>query len=288
MKIFRENIIGAFGTKGEKWLSNLDNIITSLQEHWQLDSIRPVENMTYHYVAKAHTHTSKPVVLKIGCSQELIETEAYILNHFDGQGTVRVIDHNPKYHALLLQQAIPGVSLKSLYPQQLEYVMAAYINCVKHLHSASTPTRNFKHIVDWLKALDRIETALFPDGMLDKAISLRDEMLSTMGAVKLLHGDLHLDNILKNKEEWLAIDPQGVLGEAEFEVAAFDFIAEDEMNRVTREQILERISQIANRANLSFERLRNWTFIRLVLSAAWSIEDKGNPKKAMFLAKLLM
>lgn len=49
-------------------------------------------------------------------------------------------------------------------------------------------------------------------------------MLSSRKPFIFLHGDLHQDNILKQGNGWLAIDPKGVIGEAEFEIAAFDFM----------------------------------------------------------------
>ena len=104
---------------------------------------------------------------------------------------------------------------------------------------------------------------------------------------KLLHGDLHLDNILQNDDEWLSIDPKGIIGDAEFEIAAFDFIDENELQEATPALFIERIEQIANKAKLSPKRIREWTFVRLILSAAWSVEDKGNPNKAIKLAQLL-
>ena len=48
------------------------------------------------------------------------------------------------------------------------------------------------------------------------------ELTESQGKTLLLHGDLHHDNILFDKKRgWLAIDPKGIIGEAEIEVSAF-------------------------------------------------------------------
>lgn len=287
-KKLSENIVGAFGVDGEVWLSSLGEIVKSLQDEWKLRNLECVGNMTYHYVAKAFDDKDVPVVLKVGCSDQLIQNEASFLNHISGAGAVRLLQKHQKYRALLLQQAIPGTTLKVLYPKQSQYVMDHYLDVVTKLHSGSkTPVWTVKHIADWLKALDLADPDKFPKGMLEQAVSLRDEMLSTAQTLKLLHGDLHLDNILMNGDEWLAIDPQGVLGEPEFEVAAFDFIDNGELGKAKSPDFTARIEQLANKADLSFDRIRNWTYIRLVLSAAWSLEDNGDPSRAIALAQLM-
>jgi len=77
-----------------------------------------------------------------------------------------------------------------------------------HHHTISS----FSHIRDWLKALDTINSNLIPKQLLHKAATLRDKKLASIESPTLLHGDLHLDNILQDGEEWLAIDPKGVIG----------------------------------------------------------------------------
>ena len=80
---------------------------------------------------------------------------------------------------------------------------------------------------------------------------------------------------------------EGVLGEPECEMAAFDFIDNGELGKAKPSDFTMRIEQLANKANLSFDRVRNWTYIRLVLSAAWSLEDNGDPSRAIALAQLM-
>src|SRR5579871_2301489 len=113
--------------------------------------------MTFNYVAKAITSTNKFVVLKVSCDGETIANEKQALEYFDGNGAIRLLAENNKYHALLLQQAIPGVTLKSLYPSQIDYVMDSYIETMKKLHSKHLSNKNnYCHIRDWLKAIDNL------------------------------------------------------------------------------------------------------------------------------------
>ena len=44
---------------------------------------------------------------------------------------------------------------------------------------------------------------------------------------------------------------------------------------------------MAAKSNLSAERIKGWVLVRLVLSAAWHIEDNGDPSLAIKLAEIL-
>ena len=150
--------------------------------------------------------------------------------------------------------------------------MDNFLLTISKLHDHSLPdNNNFPSISSWLESIDKIQSNVIPKKLVDKAITLKASLLSSMRNKKLLHGDLHLDNILQNNNEWLAIDPKGIIGDIEFDIAAFDFIANNELNDATSSMFNERIEKIANKSKLSSQRIKDWTFVRLILSAAWSI-----------------
>ncbi|PIT86882.1 MAG: hypothetical protein COU33_00710, partial [Candidatus Magasanikbacteria bacterium CG10_big_fil_rev_8_21_14_0_10_43_6] len=197
-----------------------------------------------------------------------------------------------KQKALLLQQAVPGVSLKSLYPANVHEVVDAYSAVVKELTSVAAPAAgNFPRVRDWLKAFDRVDATRIPQTLFQKANTLQKQLLNTADNEILLHGDLHHDNILKHGNQWLAIDPKGIIGELAFEAAAFDFIHLSELESLKIDEIQKlfctRVSQLAEKLNIDPKRLSQWVFVRLILMALWFIEDGGDPQLPIRLAKLL-
>ena len=260
MKVIKQNIISIYGIKGEEWLQEIPQIVSQLAKLWNLSSMSEVDNMTFNYIVKAMRYRDIPVVVKIGCDKQLIIDELKTLRHFNGYGSIQVIDYSPEYNALLLTQAIPGESLKFYGEDKIDI----YIEVMHKLHSMAMPQENgYEHIKDWLIALD--EAVGIPDKLLDKAISIKNKLLETPRKEYILHGDLHHDNIIQNGEDWLAIDPKAIIGEAEFEIAAFDSID------------IEELHILAEKSGLEAERVIDWVFVRLALSAAWTIEDNGNP-----------
>lgn len=291
MKKLTHNIINIHGKKGEHWIADLPSLVATLKDCWNLSLITPVNNMTFNYVAKALSNTEQPVILKISYDAESIANEKHALTIFNGNGAIRLIDVNKNYNALLLQQAIPGMTLTSLYPEQSEYVMDCYVNTLEKLHSNNlTNMQNHRHIADWLKVIDKLTPDQIPKALLNRAINLRDKLLQSMRPLVFLHGDLHHDNILQHGNEWVAIDPKGIIGEPEFEIAAFYFMYVSELAKTVNVKniIQASVSLLAQKSKLDADRIMDWVFVRLVLMAAWQIEDNEAPSWALKLADQLI
>lgn len=286
---FERTIINTFGTTGKQWLIQLPEIVKHLTTYWLLTKLCPINKMSYHFIAKAIDHQNRPVVLKVGCDGNLIHQEMQALQYFNAEGAIKLLDYNEEHKALLLDQAFPGTSLKSLYPKQLDTVMDVYATVLQRLHNQHCLNKNsFDTIRNWLVAIDTISSPLIPQKLLSQALITKNTLLSSMTHEKLLHGDLHLENILSHHDEWICIDPKGVIGEVEFEVAAFTIFDKSEIDTATKELLFTRIRKLADKTNLSFERIKDWFFVRFVLSAVWAIEDHQHPKVAIQLASLFL
>jgi streptomycin 6-kinase len=291
MDLFKKNITTLYKDKGKKWLKDLPALIADLQKLWRLKDITPVEDMNYSFVAKAFDEGQNPLVIKISCDKGMIADEARALNHFDGQGAVRLIAYNKSYHALLLEQATPGQPLKTNFLKAPDETIHHYIKVAQTLHNRPLPPNaaSFSSIESWFLALDRAKTGEIPNHLLTKALNLKTNQIESMQTQIVLHGDLHLGNILSHKKGWIAIDPKGLIGEPAFEISAFDLIDETELNHPEAVPTLleNRIKKLASFALLDPQRLRKWIFLRMILSAAWFIEDKGDPSRMIFLADCL-
>lgn len=290
MKNLIKNATNIMKEKGLSWIQSLPATIKALSNEWSLQNIIPVENMSYNYVAKGMRFDDQPIVLKIGFDSKAIKNEKHALDYFAGNASIRLLAYQEKYNALLLEQALPGTTLKSLYPLQEELVMDCYVTTVQRLlHRPLNRTYPFPHIKDWLQALDGAGSFLIPNDLLEDAINLKNILLSSMTQEVVLHGDLHHDNILKNKDTWITIDPKGIIGEREFEMAAFDFISMEEktMDKEVKKLFERRLKLLAEKSNLSAERIKKWVFVRLILSAVWFEEDNGDPSWVLTLAEKL-
>ena len=64
-------------------------------------------------VAPAVTAEGEEVVLKVQEPHRESEHEADALRLWDGDGAVRLLDHEPEEHALLLERCVPGTPLSA-------------------------------------------------------------------------------------------------------------------------------------------------------------------------------
>ena len=88
----------------------------------------------------------------------------------------------------------------------------------------------------------------------------------------ILHGDLHHGNIVLDNDTYKAIDPYGRIGEKLLEIGAF-VMNELWLFGTRDEDIKEVISKIAKLLNEDERFIAKISFIRVVLSTAWAIEE---------------
>lgn len=271
MNELEENIINLYAEKGKQWLTNLPLLVAHLEIAHGLSNLKPFKNLSYNYVLSGFQGL-QPIVLKLGLDCYALKREALALKAFSGFGTVNVLLENDGI--LLLERAVSGVSLKSYFLEKDHDAIQITGECLKRLHQAPIPCdHGLPHIKDWLGVLDK--DLDIPTNYLHKARRLRDELIATSAKPVLLHGDLHHDNILQNGNEWVVIDPKGVIGEPAYEIAAFirnpipELLEHYNLSNV----IDNRINQFAKTLKLSKQRIINWCYVQAVLAWAWTLED---------------
>jgi streptomycin 6-kinase len=133
---------------------------------------------------------------------------------------------------------------------------------------------------DEFTALPR--SAAIPHRLVEQATALcRD--LATSPADRVLHGDLHDDNVLRaDREPWLAISPKPLNGDPHFEVAPMLWHRWDEIADNVRFGVQRRFYTLVDAAGFDDDRARGYVVIRVVRAA---ISDPGNLTTYVALAK---
>jgi streptomycin 6-kinase len=276
---FKERYIQMKGERGREWIERLPQTITSLLNKWKLTLHEPF-HLTYNYVAPVQLQDGSDGVLKVMLTGEKMQREFDALNAFNGDGAVIILKFDSELDALLLERAIPGISLKEVKndeeaTRQLIKIMNLMKKQVpeKHIfYDMNERMDNFK------KHLDRFEGTSGPidQELFDKAYETFKQLAASQGEEVVLHGDLHHGNVVSaQRASYLAIDPKGMIGEPEYECGALlrNQLPKD---RIEMKKILERrIDQIAEEMGYDKERIRLWGFSQAVLSMIWLLEDHG-------------
>ena len=271
---FESNIINIYGDRGKAWLGNISEIVRNVAKRYSLSELTPVANLSYNYVASG-AQNKQPIILKLSLDVDGLKREVNALNAFAEYGAPKILAEDNGL--LLLERAVPGASLRSHFPTKDHDTVSIVCSAMQRLHAAPlAPNHNFVHIREWLGALDQYTTS--DDQLaryLQQAIRLKNQLLAIPATEVLLHGDLHHDNILQNGHDWIAIDPKGVVGTSDYEVAAFIRNPIPELLTLVdpKSIIHDRISAFSTTLGIPQERILDWCFVQSVLSWIWAIED---------------
>ncbi len=111
---------------------------------------------------------------------------------------------------MLLERAVPGRPLtERVIAGRDDEATAILCDVMAALHRPELPAQNFPSIEDWGRELNDYRHSgdtTVPAVLLDRAIGLFTELAGSQGPRRLLHDDLHHDNILYDlRRGWLAI-----------------------------------------------------------------------------------
>jgi len=288
---FRHTIKSVHGEKGESWLDGFGELVRYCETKWGLRIVHPYD-LTYNYVAAVRLEDGTEAALKLCVPNKESRSEEQALRVYDGRGAVRVIDSEPDRGILLMESVRPGYTLHKI--QDDEEAMLAAAQVMKRLwRPAPTSVHAFPSVAGWTEGLQRLRlcfdggTGPLPERMVELAEITFEELLRTAGEPLLLHGDLHHGNLLAGgREPWIAIDPKGVIGEAEYEACALltnNLPAYGQSIDILR----NRVNVLASALGLDRARILKWAMSFGVLSAFWCVEDGvGDPMPSIARAEL--
>ena len=280
---FVRTIVHTFGDAGSEWLTCLPALLTEAEHRWNLTLLPAFVNLSYNYVAPAMCADGTAAVLKAGVPCPERQCEIAALRNYDGRGCVRMLAADEEQGVILLERLNPGTPLTALADDANDArATSIAVDVMRRLWRPTPPGHVFPTVADWGRGMERLRTR-YPDGtgpfpiaLMEEAQSLWKELLANPAPPVLLHGDLHHDNILRSgANEWLAIDPKGLVGEPAYEVGALvrNLWPAHHTLADPAQTLARRVHQLAEELDLSRERVRGWAVAQAVLSAWWCIED---------------
>lgn len=276
---FTQTIIGVHGENGARWLADFDALVQYCERNWSFRVLAPYE-LSYNYVAPVVYADGTEAVLKLAVPGKELLTELEALRHYQGYGMACLLDADRDKGVLILERLKPGKTLHSLGHERDEEATAIAAGIMKKLHvpiKASHPEL-FPSVKDWSEGLKRLRqhynggTGTLSERMVEQAEHHFVELLNNAGQPLLLHGDLHHGNIIAaERESWLAIDPKGVIGEAEYGV--IPFLLNHVPSNSRYETTERRIDILTSLLQLDKRKVLAYGLSHSVLSAWWCLES---------------
>jgi len=224
-------------------------------------------------------------MLKVAVQDEE-KAGAALMAWWQGDGAARVLAYDGA--ALLLERAESGTALADMARNGRDEEASQIICAVISKLHTPRPERP-PPVVDlsrWFQGLEASATA--HGGIFAMARATARELLAAPRDVRVLHGDMHHDNVLDfGRRGWLAIDPKGLVGERGFDYANI-FCNPDAETAVGQERFPHRVDVVAAAAGLERRRLLKWILAWAGLSASWHIEDGSMPDTSLIVAQMAL
>lgn len=288
---FIQNIIRIGGAQGSLWLAQLPGLIAHFTREWKLKQVTHFENLSFNYVAHAYSDLfGGPVVLKIGFPHPSFSNEQKALAFYNGNGAVKLLSHDATRYAMLLERIVPGTTARSLFPDQDDRAVEYACKAMQKLHTHQIKSHSdFQTIDEWFTLFDTLEIPGDLQPFVHKAKQLVRQLALDEQPHYLLHGDLHHDNILLNAAgKPIAIDPKGVVGERAYEVGAFMCNPAELCEQPDVSGLLNRrLDLFSTILTIDRHRLAKACYARIILSACWTVEAKGNWQDDAMFAKYI-
>jgi streptomycin 6-kinase len=273
-------MIAMHGERGRVWCDSMPTHIAALADQWHLVVDEPFP-LSFNYVCRAHRRVDGlPVVIKTSLHREFAG-EVQMLRHYAGQGAVPLLAVDEVRQAILLPYITPGTTLYNAIPDNDDLATTIAAQVMQASIRPHTTTLTLPTCTDWGAALQRIKPTLgascapFAPQHVEWAIDIY-ATLGNDGPHYALHGDFHHYNILQHHDEWLVIDPQGVVACKAYECGAYlrnpveRLVASGEVENITR----RRIAIMSEVLGVSVHHIALWNFAQMVLSAWWYYEDE--------------
>ncbi|GHF03199.1 aminoglycoside phosphotransferase family protein [Streptomyces fumanus] len=262
------------GAAGRAFVAALPGLAARYLDQWELVLDGPAMHGWAALVLPVVRADGLPAVLKLQILDDETEGEPVALARWDGDGAVRLLDHDPATGTMLLERLDSARPLGRVQDSREAVLILARLLARLTAVPAPPGLRDLGDIARGM--LERTPWALarIPDPQArrlvgDCAAALRE--VADEPGDRLLHWDLHYDNVLAaDRAPWLAIDPKPLSGDPGFDLMpALD-------NRYDPAETRWRFDALTDVLGLDRERARAWTLGRALQNILWNLED-GDP-----------
>ncbi|MCB0998208.1 MAG: phosphotransferase [Acidimicrobiales bacterium] len=257
---------GVAGANG--WIDALPALLAALADEWGFQPVRTLDGGTESYTAEVIRTDGTPAVLKllVPRTADVAGHEITVLRLADGQGCPRLFDHDAGRGALLMERL--GRSLADLDVPMLrrhEILCTAAARLWRPAPGVALPTGADKGrwLVDFVghtwEALDRPlaeATVAHAIDCAERRIAAHDDERAV-----LVHGDVHQWNALERGDDFVLVDPDGLLAEAEYDLGV---VMREDPEELLVEGPWNRAHRLAARTGLDATAIWEWGVVERV------------------------
>ncbi|MFK0064054.1 aminoglycoside phosphotransferase family protein [Streptomyces werraensis] len=268
-----------FGEEGRAWIAGLPALAAEFLDRWELKRDGAAGAGEASLVLPVLRRNGTRGVLKLQMPREETTAALIGLRTWNGDGMVRLLDHDPETSTMLLERLNAARTLTWVEDDDTAMGILAELQARLVRVPAPQGLRSLGDIT--AEMLEKVPTAA--EALVDRAdrqllrgwASAVAELADEPGD-RMLHWDLHYDNVLAaQREPWLAIDPEPLAGDPGFDLwPALDSRWDDVvMKNGALRVVRRRFDLLTEVLGLDRARATGWTLGRLLQNSLWDIED---------------
>ncbi|MGO4459709.1 aminoglycoside phosphotransferase family protein [Streptomyces sp. M-16] len=278
------------GAAGREFIAGLPGRAAEFLERWGLRVTGPAMHGMTALVLPVVRADGTEAALKLLVPDEESAGEPVALRAWGGRGCVELLEWDGPTGTLLLERLDAGRHLSELVERDARAAVTVVAELLARLTSVRAP--------EGLRGLGEVAEGLLA-GVPEAAGGLADagerRLLRDCAAAlaevagepgdRLLHWDLHFDNVLAGvREPWLAIDPKPLAGDPGFDLLPAL------VNGFRAREVGWRFDLLTEVVGLERERARAWTLGRVVQNCLWEVEDGevALPEREVAVAEVLL
>lgn len=264
---------------GVAWSAGLPALARRYLEEWGLRLDGAAMHGIVSLVLPVVRDDGTPAALKLQPVTDENESEPVGLRAWAGDGSVLLLEHDPDTGTMLLER-LDGRRTLSAVPDDMA-AMEILAGLLARLVARPAP-EGLRRLGDIAgRMLEDVPATLGKLGRAEDRAWVRRcaaavaELVGEPGD-RLLHWDLHYDNVLAaSREPWLAIDPKPLAGDPGFDLLPALDNRWDEVvaSGDVRRAVLRRFDLLVEALELDPARAAGWTLGRVLQNSLWSVKD---------------
>lgn len=257
--------------------------VRELTRQWNLEPAGEPVNTPSSTILRVQFR-GREAVLKVSSIPEE-QTGMRVLDWWNGNGCARV---DERASDAILMDAIAGPRRLTQIAESGGDDLATTTLCdvIRRLHETvpDTPPPPVPPLETWFRALTELPNP--EPGLIIAGQQLARELLASTNQTRILHGDIHHENVLDGGERgWLAIDPKGLNGDPIFDYVN---ILRNPLGRLPTApgRFRRQVDVIVDCVGVDRSRLLAWSLAFSCLSATWIRADCAEPVLDLQIAAL--
>ncbi|MEU9321084.1 aminoglycoside phosphotransferase family protein [Streptomyces sp. NPDC048295] len=279
-------LVRRFGPQVAQWCADTPYLIARLTSRWNLSLGESLPDGASSITLRCQWPDGTPAVLKLSPDRALLAEQAGMLGWFAASGRVpSVLAVDEDAGAMVLEAVVPGTPAEDMPAASLSGQWSALLAA---LHGVAPPPRPRVLRGRCEEAFARVGRRLSEPAISaridvttwSRAIQRCERLLDTQATTVLLHGDLHLGNVLDGGagRGLMAIDPKACVGDPCFD--AVDYV----LAGAGLEGVETRCARVAAACGLDDDRLHAWS---QVIAPFAAIAHLGNGGEEPVIDELL-